>query len=243
MNGRLRGMTTHRALELLLADLPARDGFAAKLAEVGSVAERALGEIFGDARRPLHALFVLEAERLATALRRFIALEQTRAPFRIVALEHKVRIEVAGFELQVRIDRMDELGDGSLAILDYKTGEPGTTKEWFRDRPRAIQVPLYASHAAQRVNGAAIAAVSADAGYRGYWPEGAFPGKPARLSEHDWPAQLARWRAQIEALVREHAAGDTRVFLADYEEAEGSYAALTRIDEQLALARGSLERW
>jgi hypothetical protein len=33
------------------------------------------------------------------------------------------------------------------------------------------------------------------------------------------------------------------VFLADLEEAEGAYAPLTRIDEQLALARGSLEPW
>ena len=138
---------------------------------------------------------------------------------------------------------MDELGDGGLAILDYKTGDPGATKDWFRDRPRAIQVPLYASHAAQRVTAAAIAAVTADAGYKGYWPEGGFPDKPAKLIEYDWPAQLARWRTQIDALVREHAAGDTRVFRADLEEAKGAYAPLTRIDEQLALARGSLERW
>ena len=138
---------------------------------------------------------------------------------------------------------MDELGDGGLAILDYKTGDPGATKDWFRDRPRAIQVPLYASHAAQHVSAAAIAAVIADPEYRGYWPDGAFPNRPARLSAYDWPAQLARWRTQIETLVREHAAGDTRVFLADREEAEGAYAPLTRIDEQLALARGSLEPW
>ena len=243
VNGRLRGMATHRALELLLADLPARDQFAAKLREVGAAAGRALGELFGEARGPLRALFALEAERLESALARFIALEQSRAPFRVAAVERKVRIAVAGFELQVRIDRIDELGDGSLAILDYKTSERVTTKDWFRDRPRDVQVPLYASHAAERVSAAAIAAVTADTEYRGFWPDGAFPDKPARLSEYDWPAQLVRWRSQIEALVREHAAGDTRVFLDDCEEAQGAYAPLTRIDEQLALARGSLEGW
>jgi hypothetical protein len=236
-------MATHRALELLLADLPALDQFAAKLGEVGEAAERALGELFADARKPLRALFALEAERLATALARFIALEQKRAPFRIVAVERKVRIAVAGFELQVRIDRIDELGDGSLAILDYKTSERVTTKGWFRDRPRDTQLPLYASHAAERVSAAAIAAVNADPEYRGYWPDGAFPSRPTQLGEYAWPAQLEHWRTQIEALVREHAAGDARVFLDDLEEAEGAYAPLTRIDEQLALARGSLERW
>jgi len=243
MNARLRGMATHRALELLLADLPTREGIGAKLSGVGAVAERALGEIFGDARRPLRALFALEAERLETALARFIALEHSRAPFRAAAVEQKVSIEIAGFELHVRIDRIDELGDGGLAILDYKTSERGTPNDWLRDRPRDVQVPLYASHAAARVSAAAIASVTADAKYRGYWPDGAFPNRPARLGEYDWPAQLARWRTQIEMLVREHASGDTRLFVDDLEEAAGPYAPLTRIDEQLALARGALEQW
>ena len=243
MNGRLRGMTTHRALELLLADLPTREAIGAKLSSVAVVAERALGEIFRDARRPLHALFALEAERLENALAQFLALEQSRAPFRTVAVEQKVSIEIARFALQVRIDRIDELGDGSLAILDYKTSERGTPNDWLRDRPRDVQLPLYACHAAARVSAAAIAAVTADAKYRGYWPDGAFPNRSSRLGEYDWPAQLARWRAQIEKLVREHASGDTRLFVDDLEDAGGPYAPLTRVDEQLALARGSLEQW
>jgi hypothetical protein len=243
MNGRLRGMAAHRALEVLLADLPARERFVAKRAEVRAVAERALDEIFREARAPLRALFALETERLANALARFIELEQSRAPFRIVAVERKVRIEVAGSELRVRIDRIDELGDGSLAILDYKTSERVTTKDWFRARPRDIQVPVYASHAAERVSAAVIAAVTADPEYRGYWRDREFPGKPAQLSEYDWSAQRARWRTQIEALVREHAAGDTRVFIDDLEEVKGAYAPLSRVDEQLALVRGSLGEW
>jgi len=93
------------------------------------------------------------------------------------------------------------------------------------------------------VSAAAIAAVTADAKYRGYWPDGAFPNRSSRLGEYDWPAQLARWRAQIEKLVREHASGDTRLFVDDLEDAGGAYAPLTRVDEQLALARGSLEQW
>jgi probable DNA repair protein len=243
INARLRGMATHRALEILLGDLPARDGLATKLGDVGVVAQHALGELFRDARVPLRALFALEAERLASALARFIAREQSRAPFRIVAVEHKVRLEIAGFELEVRIDRIDELGDGSLAILDYKTSDRVTTKDWFRGRPRDIQVPLYASHAAQRVSAASLVAVNADPDYRGYWAGGEFPGRSSALNEYDWPAQLAAWRVQIDTLVREHAAGDARVFVAEPKEAEGPYAPLTRVDEQLALARGSLEPW
>ena len=43
--------------------------------------------------------------------------------------------------------------------------------------------------------------------------------------------------------MRELSNGDTRVLLSEIEEAEGAYAPLTRIDEQLALLRGSVARW
>ena len=43
--------------------------------------------------------------------------------------------------------------------------------------------------------------------------------------------------------VAELAAGDTRIFVDDYEDAAGPYAPLTRVFEQLALARGAVQRW
>ena len=59
-----------------------------------------------------------------------------------------------------------------------------------------------------------------------------------------WPAeQLEIWRRQIEALVREFAAGDTRLLLDDLDDAGGAFAPLSRVAEQLALARGGLRRW
>jgi hypothetical protein len=244
LSGRQRGTATHLALESLIVDRVEPMQLEARRAKVRALAERALGEVFRDARPALRALFRLEAERLELALARFLELEQRRAAFRVVAVEQREEIAVAGFALRVRVDRLDRLADGAVAIIDYKTGDHVTSVDWFRERLRDVQVPLYAAHAAAPVAAAVIARVSAgDAGYRGFWTDGAFPGKPTRLTERDWPAQLARWRAQIEELVREHAAGDTRVFLADREEASGPYAPLTRIDEQLALARGSVARW
>jgi hypothetical protein len=57
----------------------------------------------------------------------------------------------------------------------------------------------------------------------------------------DWPAQLATWRAQLETLAAELAAGDTRIFLDALEDAQGAYAPLTRVVEQVAAARRALE--
>jgi probable DNA repair protein len=240
-----RGTATHRALEWLLEDLPEQAELASRRSRLGALAERALAdEVFRDALAPLRALLAIETERLATALGLWLTLELDRSTFRVVALERREQVEIAGQTLSVRIDRLDRLADGTFAIIDYKTGAKVSTADWFDDRPREVQVPLYAAHAAQPVAAAVLAAVSSTgASYRGFWPDGAFPAKPSKLSAPDWPAQLARWRLGLERLVRELAAGDTRVLLADVEDAEGAYAPLTRIDEQLALARGSVARW
>jgi probable DNA repair protein len=244
LSSRHRGSATHRALEWLIAAGVEQAGLDGRRAELRAIAERALGDVFRDSRPALRELFRVEAERLEAALARFLALEQRRAPYRVTAVERRERIEVAGLTLSVRVDRLDRLADGAFAIVDYKTGDRVTSADWFRERPRDVQVPLYAAHAAGPVAAAVIARVSAsEVGYRGFWTDDAFPGKPSKLPERDWPAQLARWRAQIEQLVREHSAGDTRVFVADRDEASGPYAPLTRIDEQLALARGAAVRW
>jgi RecB family exonuclease len=240
-----RGVATHSALEWLLEDLPEQAEIATRRSQLGALAERALiGEVFRDAVAPLRALLAIETERLAGALGLWLALELGRAPFRVAAVERRERIEIAGQTLSVRIDRLDRLADGRVAIIDYKTGAKVSSSDWFDDRPRDVQVPLYAAHAVEPVAAAVLTAVSSTAAsYRGFWPDGAFPAKPSKLSAPDWPAQLARWRLGIERLVRELAAGDTRVLLPDVEDAEGAYAPLTRIDEQLALARGSAARW
>jgi hypothetical protein len=240
-----RGMATHRALEWLLEDLPEQAQIAARMPRLLGLAERALAaEVFRDALAPLRSLFVVETERLATALELWLAAELGRAPFRVAAVERQERIEIAGLTLSVRIDRLDRLADGRLAVIDYKTGAKVSSADWFDERPRDVQVPLYAAHAGEPVAAAVLTAVNAiGASYRGFWPHDAFPTKPSPLSAPDWPAQLARWRLEIERLVRELAGGDTRLLPGDVEFAQGAYAPLTRIDEQLALARGSLECW
>jgi probable DNA repair protein len=245
LSGRLRGIATHRALERLLEDLPEQAELRAKTAAVGAVVERALGEVFGDARRPLRALFAIEAQRLAATLSSLLELDLRRGGFRVADIEEQRELTIAGRTLRVRIDRVDRLTDGSIAIIDYKTGERSTSAEWFRPRLRDVQVPLYAAHSAVPVGAAAIARVRAgQAAYSGYWTAGSFPARPSKLpGDRDWSAQLAAWRMQIEQLVREFAAGDTRLFLDDLDDAQGAYAPLTRVQEQLGLASGSVPRW
>jgi RecB family exonuclease len=245
LNARLRGTATHRAFERLLEDLPQQAELRARMATVGAVAEHALAEVFGDARRPLRALFAIEVQRLAATLASLLELDLRRGSFRVTGVEEQQELVIAGRTLRVRIDRLDRLADGSVAIIDYKTSERAGSAEWFKERLRDVQVPLYAAHSAVPVGAAAIARVRAGrAAYSGYWRSSAFPTRPSKLAvDLDWSAQLAAWRLQVEQLVREFAAGDTRLFLDDLDDALGAFAPLTRVHEQLGLVGGSVPQW
>jgi ATP-dependent helicase/nuclease subunit B len=241
---RLRGIATHRAVERLLDDLPEQGALATKAAAIGSSVEHALAKLFGRARAPLAPLYALEAEHLRQVLEALLREEARRAPFRVHAVEQRATFTVGPLAVDVRIDRIDELADGTLAIVDYKTGERATSGDWFEPRLRDAQVPLYASQLGERVGAAVVARLTAEeAKYFGFWPDGAFPGRPTRAAHPDTAEQLALWRRQVAELATEIKGGDTRIFTADYEDAAGAYAPLTRVFEQLALARGALRPW
>ena len=241
---RLRGIAAHRAAERLLGDQPAQADFAAKAGLVAQSVERALASVFGRARARLTALYELEAEQLERALTALLRADLTRAPFRVRAVEQRTTVTIGPLTFDVRIDRVDELADGTLVIVDYKTNERATSAEWFGPRLRDAQVPLYASQSTERVRAAVVARLTpAEVRYFGFWPDATFPGRAAKAANPDTEAQLATWRAQLEELAGEIAGGDARIFVGDYEDAKGPYAPLTRVFEQLAIARGSVPRW
>lgn len=59
---------------------------------------------------------------------------------KIIALEKSFNLKIAGTKFYGRIDRIDELSDGGVEIIDYKTGNPKTQKEVDKDD----QVAFYA---------------------------------------------------------------------------------------------------
>jgi probable DNA repair protein len=244
LSSRLRGIVVHRALEGLLQNLPTQAELAATSPDqLARAADRALGSVFGRAQRSLRAIFELELEQLRALLAAWLDSERARAPFTVLAVEQKGVAQLGRWTLSVRVDRLDRLGDGTVAIVDYKTGDRATSADWFGARLRDAQVPLYAIQTAEPLGATVVARVRpAGTSYSGVWPDAAFAGRAVRLAA-DWPAQLADWRTQLERLAEEFAMGDVRVFPADSEDAGGAYAPLTRIAEQLALARGAARAW
>jgi hypothetical protein len=241
---RLRGIAAHKAAEQLLGPGTDRESLAEREGSVARSAEVALARVFGRARGYLASLYELEIDQLQRVLRALLRGEAERAPFVIRAAEQEAVIALGPLTFNVRIDRIDDLADGTVAIVDYKTGERATGSDWFGERLRDAQVPLYATQATERVNAAVVTRLSLpEVRYFGFWHGDTFPGRPSRAAHSDTQAQLELWRAQVALLASEFAAGDTRIFTVDYDDAAGAYAPLTRVFEQLALARGAAARW
>ncbi|MGB6975404.1 MAG: PD-(D/E)XK nuclease family protein [Terracidiphilus sp.] len=85
----------------------------------------------------------VEATRLLRLISEWLALESRRLPFTVEQTEDSQTVAPAGLQLKVRLDRLDRLQDGSLFVIDYKTGEHNAS-EWTTRRPEDPQLPLYA---------------------------------------------------------------------------------------------------
>lgn len=86
-----------------------------------------------------------EASRLQATLAAWIAeVERVRPPFRVRAHEQDIECTVGGVALRVRIDRIDQLDAGGLAIIDYKSGRVVRPPKWLAERPEGLQLAVYA---------------------------------------------------------------------------------------------------
>ncbi len=145
-----RGSLLHAALEAFwrgrgLAELRAMDADTRE-AEIARVVALALDEHDREAVAPLAPrLRGLEAQRLAELLATWLEVEATRGEFRVLACEDRQRLDIEGLAITVVVDRVDQLADGRLAIIDYKSGRSDRTKTWADARITEPQLPIYAA--------------------------------------------------------------------------------------------------
>jgi probable DNA repair protein len=223
-----RGMLLHAALahfwrstqsHSALLDLQRSDTLAAAIDE-------AVGRALREARAPRwHALpeFAREVERarLPRLIEQWLALECVRAPFEVVGVEEKHETRVGDLGVALRIDRYDRLGDGSLVLIDYKTGRPeGGVRVLLGERPDAPQLPLYA-HALRALgvpDAVALAHVRAGevkavgiAREASVWPCLTLADNLADAGVASWASLLEAWEAQLGVLAHEFVSGEARV--------------------------------
>ena len=161
----------------------------------------------------------LERERLAARVSAWLEIEAARPPFRVLESEVEHLLKIGSLSLRTRVDRIDELPDGSRVILDYKTGQVDV-QAWLEQRPDDPQLPLYAVGNPERLAAVSYACLKpGEMRFTGLAErEGVAAGVPAYAGRKnrpedaaDWPALLAWWQRNLEALAQEYAAGDARV--------------------------------
>jgi len=96
-------------------------------------------------RMPIRYL-ELEQQRLKRLITTWLDYESARLPFEVLETEASRTITLAGLSFNLRLDRLDRLNDGSVLVVDYKSGDV-SPKSWDLPRPDDVQLPLYAGFA------------------------------------------------------------------------------------------------
>ena len=119
------------------------ESFSTRVAEATMLARAALSTRRWQQVAP--AVAAGESMRLIRTMTAWLEHERERAPFVVEAVESEATLAIAGLRLQMRLDRVDALADGGIAIIDYKGGLADHPGRWFdAKRPRAPQLGLYA---------------------------------------------------------------------------------------------------
>jgi probable DNA repair protein len=176
-------------------------------------------------RMPLRYL-KLEEQRLTRLVAEWLEYESSRIVYEVAETEADRTIHLAGLTFDLRLDRVDRLNDGSLLVIDYKSGDV-SPRSWELPRPDDVQLPLYAGFALDRekeiLGGLVFARVRpGDQSFTGRVFDPAttlFPGlkNASSLVKNALTAEdLMDWREAIEQLARDFLAGRAEVDPREY---------------------------
>lgn len=197
----------------------------------------------------------IEQQRLVALARQWLDFERRRAPFRVLAAEKSRQIRIGSLEIRTRIDRLDQLADGSCAVIDYKTGRPDVL-QWLNERVTEPQLPVYCLGLPRDQVGAVMFAVvrgkEKESGFCGFgrdledWPGAKSRALEALLEERgltSFAEVLAHWDKTLPALGDAFARGDAAVDPVDRELAcrYCDLKSLCRILEQQSAAEGTTD--
>jgi len=168
-----------------------------------------------EAGEVLQHLLELEARWLEERALELLACDLSRPEFTVEAIESPVTASIGGLQLNLKVDRIDRLADGTLAVIDYKTGADAQPGVWLEERPRLPQLPLYVEAIGpQRVSAVAFGRVRAGAtGFAGLARDKELlPGLSAPPRAYaSWSQLLESWHLRLESLAKEYVGGDARL--------------------------------
>jgi RecB family exonuclease len=160
----------------------------------------------------LHQLSVeTERERLEELLLEWLDVERDRSePFTVETIEQERRFEVPGLSLKLRVDRIDRLKNGSLVLIDYKSGKQ-TKPKLCGDRPPEPQLLVYAASVDSPIEGIFFGQVKPrDVKAVGYSRSRHFKGSSTEVKK-DWYTYIEASRQNVASLAKEFVEGMAEV--------------------------------
>jgi len=218
LDSRARGTLVHEALRFLWEEIRSHENLVAldsdrRNTAIARAIEKAIANAARHHTQTLTGRFrEIEARRLTTLMQLWLEVEKQRAPFTLHTAENDTILRLGGLEISGRIDRIDTLADGTVAITDYKTGSR-RPKSWYGERPDEPQIPAYAVGRDPPLNvGAVMFAQLKRDKHFGFHGMAAADGVANGVSAAaDWPAQLSMWHATLDRLAEDFRRGDARV--------------------------------
>lgn len=204
----LRGNLVHGALFQLYREMPSQDDIrnwseSEAQERIRNAVERAFLRYERHSDTVLEALLELERRRTAALLAEVLRVDQQREEFSVAAVEASVDFKLGSIPLSLRIDRIDRYGDGTIAILDYKTGAPRRFLDSSGD-PEDVQLVVYACALVDTVSELGLYNIDS----REIAIEGA--GR-ASMEADAWAESLGRWSERVKQAADELAEGDVRL--------------------------------
>lgn len=216
-----RGKLLHKVMEVLwlrwktqatMVQVRQQAGWADELRQI--VSEQAVSELAG---WPV-ALRQLECDRAFGVIEQWLDLEMTRPPFEVLESEKRHVFVQDTLALRVAIDRVDRLPDGTILLIDYKSGKslPDPKTDWQWPALRNLQLLAYAGimrELGQTPGGLVwVQLHAADVRWLGLSEqslglEGVTASEEADWLVGDWDAQLSVWIGQVRQLAHEFAQG------------------------------------
>jgi ATP-dependent helicase/nuclease subunit B len=211
-----RGKLLHGALEHLWAGWRHSDALrnrplTQRQQDVSAAVRQASHTLWGE---KLNVEQRRECSRTEKVIYLACELESRRAVFSVQAVELNKNLQLAQIGLRLRIDRVDQLEDGSLIILDYKSGTDRTlADDWNNARSSHVQLQTYAMVFMEPVRAVAAFYLNArEMKFKGASVEDNLLPQIKKLrGDQDWNAHCQRWREQLTLLAQQFAQGHAAV--------------------------------
>lgn len=147
----------------------------------------------------------VEHQRLEAVIREALAFDLNRPYFRIQGLEQSIDLQIDDWSFQLRYDRQDQLHDGSICLIDYKSNIPSPLP-WSQERPVHPQMLMYAL-ADMNISSLYFLSIKKDSVKASGISAHAIDIKGVHASKQAWTTLQQEWLLHIQTLIEEIKSG------------------------------------